>query len=761
MSEDHSSEISNILVFCRFRPPNEYEESHHKNISLEIYEDNTTLKILPKEELSHPQEFSFDWIFPIKSSQDIVYKKSSKPIIKAVLEGFNGTVLAYGQTASGKTFTMTGLDLESKEQHGIIPRMVKTVFKHIQKAEENIEFILKISYCEIYMEKIRDLLNPGKNNLKIRENKTQGIFIEDMIEVSVASEEEIFDIMKLGGKNREVSATNMNAGSSRSHAIFILSVMQTNSIDLSTKIGKLYLVDLAGSEKVGKTNVTGKHLEEAKKINTSLTMLGLVINALTDGKSTHIPYRDSKLTRVLQDSLGGNAKTSLIITCSPSLYNESETLSTLRFGFRAKSIKNKPKINHEYSVAELKNLLAKVQEELSQKDYVILTQKEALAAYGYESGCSLDTSYRLDEISFEDLKKSEMYDEVLNELHDIQVKYDVQSKHFRRASCELESAIIENEEQKKTGQFIYSQIQELQQKINSLEKSIKKKDEMIENLSITIDSMQKELTAENTKNVDLQKNLITVETTLQGKKSYENASLLSEISLLVQQLDHEKSRNFLITQEMQNTKIDMQKCMEIEITEHEKLDILDKSYKQDKAHWEELEKKYKENLEKVVEIHNKTLENLRIQQEQYKRLRSFLNDNELNTLCKLENVERSLERLNIIYHQIVLQNSTLNVSKQVLEKKISRIGKKNMELLDENKNLKEKLKLTQKLTYAFATGKKDTQENMQDFQIFQKSKVKRVLKGGIGFYQRTSERSSTLLPPLNSDDSPTIIVEIL
>jgi kinesin family protein 5 len=156
----------------------------------------------------------------------------------------------------------------------------------------------------------------------------------------------------------------MNERSSRSHLLFILTVSQSNSEELSAKTGKLYLVDLAGSEKVGKTGAEGKVLDEAKKINVSLTALGKVINALTDGKSTHVPYRDSKLTRVLQESLGGNSKTTLIVTCSPHTSNIAETISTLRFGVSAKKIKNKPEINKELTVAELQSLLDKAEKKL-------------------------------------------------------------------------------------------------------------------------------------------------------------------------------------------------------------------------------------------------------------------------------------------------------------------------------------------------------------------------------------------------------------
>lgn len=179
----------------------------------------------------------------------------------------------------------------------------------------------------------------SKTNLQVREDKKRGIYVEDLSEKNASNAKEVLSIMKKGLDNRAVNSTNMNKESSRSHSLVVLNIIHNNLKDLSTKISKLYLVDLAGSEKTSKTGATGQTLEEAKSINKSLTTLGQVINNLTDSKKTHIPYRESKLTRILQESLGGNSKTCLIVTCSPSRYNEAETLSTLRFGLRAKVIK--------------------------------------------------------------------------------------------------------------------------------------------------------------------------------------------------------------------------------------------------------------------------------------------------------------------------------------------------------------------------------------------------------------------------------------
>lgn len=177
--------------------------------------------------------------------------------------------------------------------------MVKTLFDRVENASEDIEFTVKVSMIEIYMEKLKDLLDPSKTNLKVHEDKVKGLYIQDCTETYVGDELEVYEIMKVGNENRAIGVTDMNKQSSRSHSCFIMTIQQNNNSDFSTKTGKLFLVDLAGSEKVSKTGAKGQTLDEAKTINKSLTTLGQVINALTDGKSTHVPYRDSKLTRVL------------------------------------------------------------------------------------------------------------------------------------------------------------------------------------------------------------------------------------------------------------------------------------------------------------------------------------------------------------------------------------------------------------------------------------------------------------------------------
>ncbi|GAA5965702.1 hypothetical protein JCM21900_001566 [Sporobolomyces salmonicolor] len=355
---------NNIKVVCRFRPPNalELRETGGESI-VQIDEDGTTVKLKGQDSMKGPDAagFTFDRVFQMDTKQEEVFEYGVKGIVDDVMDGYNGTVFAYGQTGSGKSHTMMGPDIDNSEMKGIIPRITEQIFASIMASPANLEYLVKVSYMEIYMERIRDLLAPENDNLPVHEDKQRGVYVKNLSDFYVGNATEVYEIMRQGGSARAVSSTNMNAESSRSHSIFVITVQARNTETGTQKTGSLFLVDLAGSEKIGKTGATGQTLEEAKKINKSLSALGMVINALTDGKSSHIPYRDSKLTRILQESLGGNSRTTLIINCSPSLYNETETLSTLRFGMRAKSIKNKARVNAELSPAELKALLKKAQ----------------------------------------------------------------------------------------------------------------------------------------------------------------------------------------------------------------------------------------------------------------------------------------------------------------------------------------------------------------------------------------------------------------
>jgi kinesin family protein 3/17 len=250
------------------------------------------------------------------SRQKDLYEETFRITVDAVLEGYNGTIFAYGQTGTGKTFTMEGVRSDP-ELCGVIPNSFDHIFKHIARSHDK-QFLVRASYLEIYQEEIRDLLSKDqKRRLELKERPDTGVYVKDLSSFVTKSVKEIEHVMNVGNQNRAVGRTNMNEHSSRSHAIFIITVECSEaSVDGENhiRVGKLNLVDLAGSERQSKTGSEGEQFKEAVKINLSLSALGNVIHALVDGKTTHIPYRDSKLTRLLQDSLGGNAKTVMVAT---------------------------------------------------------------------------------------------------------------------------------------------------------------------------------------------------------------------------------------------------------------------------------------------------------------------------------------------------------------------------------------------------------------------------------------------------------------
>ncbi|URD74114.1 KISc [Musa troglodytarum] len=331
----------NVTVCVRFRPLNLSEKRLHGD-SICIQALNTQ-SFTFKDEKEEDITFCFDRVFYQDSEQVEVYDFLAMPIIEGAVNAINGTIIAYGQTGAGKTYSMEGLGVldGDRKKKGLLPRVVDGIFEFLQSLVEMTKWTVKLSMVEIYMDKIRDLFDLSKDNIQIKENKCQGIFLLGATEIPITNSTEALRCLCHGIANRAVGETQMNLASSRSHCVYIFSVQQESRTDGRSKTGKIVLVDLAGSEKADRTGAGGIVLEEAKSINKSLSALGNVINALTAGKLNHIPYRDSKLTRILQDALGGNSRTALLCCCSPSPSNVSESLSTLR----AKLLKSSPRAN--------------------------------------------------------------------------------------------------------------------------------------------------------------------------------------------------------------------------------------------------------------------------------------------------------------------------------------------------------------------------------------------------------------------------------
>uniref|UniRef100_A0A672IGX6 Kinesin family member 15 n=1 Tax=Salarias fasciatus TaxID=181472 RepID=A0A672IGX6_SALFA len=382
-------DTDSIKVFVRVRPLTQgtgLTTDGDQNLCLTVTSPNT-IRLLSKPE---PRTFIYDHVADMDTSQDSVFTCVAKNIVESCMNGYNGTIFAYGQTGSGKTFTMLGpsdLDNFTHELRGVIPRSFEYLFflisREVEKSSQSKSFLCKCSFIEIYNEQIYDLLDTASASLFLRENIKKGVFVEGAVEKFVNSAAEAYQVLSMGWRNRRVASTSMNRESSRSHAVFTMTLESKESINevVNIRMSQLNLVDLAGSERQKDTHTEGSRLKEASSINRSLMCLGQVIMALVDvsnGKNRHICYRDSKLTFLLRDSLGGNAKTFIIANVHPGSKCFGETLSTLQFAQRAKLIKNKAVINEDTqgNVRQLQAEVKKLKEQLA----------HAMASQGVDCG---------------------------------------------------------------------------------------------------------------------------------------------------------------------------------------------------------------------------------------------------------------------------------------------------------------------------------------------------------------------------------------
>ncbi|XP_063143160.1 kinesin-like protein KIF1B isoform X16 [Rattus norvegicus] len=373
---------ASVKVAVRVRPFNSRETSKESKCIIQM-QGNSTSIINPKNPKEAPKSFSFDYSYwshtspedPCFASQSRVYNDIGKEMLLHAFEGYNVCIFAYGQTGAGKSYTMMGKQEES--QAGIIPQLCEELFEKINdNCNEDMSYSVEVSYMEIYCERVRDLLNPkNKGNLRVREHPLLGPYVEDLSKLAVTSYTDIADLMDAGNKARTVAATNMNETSSRSHAVFTIVFTQKKQdpeTNLSTeKVSKISLVDLAGSERADSTGAKGTRLKEGANINKSLTTLGKVISALAEvdnctskskkkKKTDFIPYRDSVLTWLLRENLGGNSRTAMVAALSPADINYDETLSTLRYADRAKQIKCNAVINEDPNAKLVRELKEEV-----------------------------------------------------------------------------------------------------------------------------------------------------------------------------------------------------------------------------------------------------------------------------------------------------------------------------------------------------------------------------------------------------------------
>ena len=648
----------NVKVFIRFRPSNELETSLLQNnygwlvpkfISekqLGIYTKNSYEYNTPNAEIPKNCIFSYDKVFSPNTNQSEIYSNVGKRIVQDIMAGYNGTIFTYGQSGSGKTYTMYGNDLYDENTKGIIPRIVEEIFKRVEKSDSNIDFTFKLSVMEIYKEVIYDLFT-NENNLKIIENKEK-IYIENLSEVYLSSVEEFFDYVELSQKNRKVAETKLNHNSSRSHCIMILEVIQNYKKEKIIKKGTLNLVDLAGSEKVSKTGAVGETLEEAKKINLSLATLGNVIHALTQGLG-HVPFRDSKLTRILKESLGGNYKTYLIVTCSPHSYNLDEIISSLLFAKRVKCIKNKYKINIKYSYEELQNLVDKLNEKL-----IIANEKILKLSNG---------------------EKINQKEEVSNNNKNKEVK-DNHNNIYICHNCDLLS------KEKKISE---DKIQILMESIQDKDNEISKLKEEIQNMRNNKDNLRNSNKNNNNLNKDLNNSMKGEET-----KTDELLELYKKIKDKLSKIEEENERIKIIQNEEEEIrKINLKKESFNKIIQEyiknkdkikcfEKLDKIIKvciPYVKDKD-YKTLFNEYKNNIKDIFE--ESFINNNNVSQ------KNHLDILTINFFFECLHFYFSQQIINQVYLKLILDNNSLHKMNKYLFDIVRDILSENYDIANEN-----------------------------------------------------------------------------
>lgn len=455
---------SNISVYVRCRSRNDREIKENSGVVV------STMGHMGKEVIlstnvnnNNKKTYTFDRVFGAESDQEMVYEGVAKNLLDEMLQGYNCTVFAYGQTGTGKTYTMSG-DISSiiSENAGIIPRTLNDLFKTLSTKQE---YSVKISFIELYNEELRDLLISNEGQTPIENKKVVRIFedpnkksiiVQGMEEIFIKNAEEGMKLLSNGSYKRQVAATQCNDLSSRSHTVFTITVhiKETDPItgEEYLKIGKLNLVDLAGSENITRSGAENKRAREAGMINQSLLTLGRVINALVD-QSIHIPYRESKLTRLLQDSLGGQTKTCIIATISPAKVSLDETLSTLEYANRAKNIKNKPQVNQSMSkkllLKEYIQEIERLRNDLNatrNKNGVYLTNEnwESTLAESESRRIQVDEQkLRIDVLEDQIKKLKANFELKLQELNDIQTKLNEQFQKNESLIDDLSKTQIE------------------------------------------------------------------------------------------------------------------------------------------------------------------------------------------------------------------------------------------------------------------------------------------------------------------------------
>ena len=620
-----------INVFCRFRPPSELELEHTSNNCITILSPKQLL-VRKDNNLDIQQDYTFDGLFLPQTPLDQIYTRTTKQIIENVLMGFNGAIICYGQTGTGKTYTM----------NEITPLAVNQIFNGIGASDKDNEiFKIEVSIIEIYKEQVNDVLDSKKTNLNLIENKLKrkNLTIENLTTVSVNTENELNDIIYKGTIKRNTNSTTMREYTAKSHNIIIITIYRYYKDKNYLRTGTLYLCDLEGSEKITKMNpVEGESIEEQKLVNKSLSALASVVQSLSIKNDTifHVPYRDSKLTRILAECLGGSAYTTLILTCTQNEYNLSETRNTLLFGERAKKIRNKPVINIELNADKnpiIKEILNKRNEEENNMDE--RAKKTAEFKRMYENEINQLKG------QIKQLKENQNMD--LNVIQELKENINLLENDKQNLKITKEKLLIKENE-----------LKDMNKKIKDLKKKCEKDDELIENLKNEGNRLKKE--NDGIKYLEMEK-----EGYMQQVEEKEN-----EIKNLEENI-REKEQNI----RKLNSELDEKKT----------------GIKSFQIKMEKMEKDFNNqinNKDLIIKELENNIENEKNEKKKQKKIVQELNDNLIEANNKINNYENKIKEQN---RNMKINNNELEELKNEiinLKKKIENLEKSKQELIQEH-----------------------------------------------------------------------------
>lgn len=684
MGEDgKKSKVERVMVHLRIRPLNDDDVARYGSTSsIEYTDDSRGIVVIRKD--YDKKTFNFDSVFDYNSRQDVIFNRVAYPVVNSVIEGYNGTIFSYGQTGTGKTFTMIGA---AGDLQGIIPRSAQQIFSHIQSSTTH-AFNVKVGFLQIYMEMLQDLIIPNaEKQIRIRENPEGGVYLSGITWTPVTTTKNCMDLMYQGDRNRNTAFTSMNSHSSRSHAVYMIRVEKrakytADQLEELEKKGEkpdqsmtnsiLYLVDLAGSERVSKSKAAGSRLDEAKNINLGLLALGNCIQALSDKKTKYIPFRDSKLTRLLEDSLGGNSKTSLVVTIGPSLGHYQESISSLLFGTRAMKVENRPELNITIDYKALCGQLQAELDRINDSNSMWTIEKQKMA---------------------EDLNKA---------------KVEIENLNNDKIETQLYIDELKSKQQVVSVTTLEEVIQEEISRLKAYYKEKLKKKEL---------EYKKNIDEYDKTNNELEQNINHHKVQIVDLES-KNLNLKTELKKYREELEHERNdRQFRINQ--MNSEIeDLQRALAAEKAKNEKESITNNfSSKSDQSEkYEQIIKNNEENFRRTIDEYEQDISIVRDNLSKLSIERDELQAEKVKLLQKLGTLTKKASH--IAKESVRIRSETENHGQEL---KILR--DKNESLLKKNNELTEKLQTTTQEKEELASNAKILSKIHQEFINNEKTKT--------------------------------------